>query len=186
MRWDELFADLEGQLARYSAAELEAEVADRTRIEFSQIRLLDRLRPALGAQIRLQLQGGGHLVGRLAQVGSDWLLVGDPNGTDVVVPLTGLRSVGGVGPRSAAPSAKGAVAARYSLTAVLRRISRDRAGVAVRFADGAALAGTIDRVGADFIEIAEHPAGEPRRRTAVTGSRLIWLGSIVSIHSRES
>ena len=80
MRWDELFADLEGQLAAAEGGELAAEVADRTRYEAAQLSLLDRLAPAAGHDVRLHVMGVGQVGGRLDQVGAEWLLVSEAAG----------------------------------------------------------------------------------------------------------
>ena len=47
--------------------------------------------------------------------------------------------------------------------------------------DGTTLDATIDRVGADFVEVAEHAAGEPRRRTEVRDVELVPLAAIVAV-----
>jgi hypothetical protein len=43
------------------------------------------------------------------------------------------------------------------------------------------MGGTIDRVGADFIEVATHPAGEARRRADVRDVELVTLAAIAAV-----
>jgi hypothetical protein len=43
--------------------------------------------------------------------------------------------------------------------------------------------GTLDRVGADYAEMAEHPADEPRRRDAVQGVRAVVIGAVAVVRT---
>ena len=53
-----------------AAAELDAEVADRTRREAAQLALVDRARAAVGHPVTLRVLGAGPVDGLLADVGA--------------------------------------------------------------------------------------------------------------------
>ena len=183
MRWDDLFADLEGQLAAAEGAELAAEVADRTRHEAAQLSLLDRLAPAAGHDVRLLVMGAGQVSGRLDQVGAEWLLVSEAAGRQALVVVAAVLSAGGLGARSRAPGQEGRVFARLGLGSALRAIARDRVQVVIGLLDGSAVTGTVDRVGSDFVEMAEHGPGEPRRPSEVSGMRAVPFAAIAVVRS---
>jgi hypothetical protein len=183
MRWKALFDDLEAQADALAAAELEAEVRDRVRREHSLLRLVDRLSPAVGAALQLLLAGAGRVDGVLLDTGVDWLLLQEAPSRDLLVPTAAVLSVAGLGRRSGVPGEEGAVGKRLDLRWALRGLARDRAAVRVVLVDGTTVAGTIDRVGADHLELAEHAAGEPRRAGAVTGIRLLPLPALALVRS---
>jgi hypothetical protein len=171
VRWDELFRDLEGQLAAAEAADLTAEVADRTRRESALLTLAVRARGALGSRVTVQTRGAGQLEGVLVDVGSEWLLVSDDTGRDVLVPLAAVLGLTGLAVWSGPPV--GQVAARLGLGSALRALARDRARVTVDLVDGSSLAGTIERVGADFLELRD-------RTGAVPGARSAWVRTVAT------
>jgi hypothetical protein len=43
--------------------------------------------------------------------------------------------------------------------------------------------GTLDRVGADYVELAEHPADLPRRAEAVQGVRAIVIAAVAVVRT---
>lgn len=181
MRWDELFRDLEAQLEAAGNAEHAAEVADRTRREGATLALVDRARGAVGGQVSAQVLGAGPVDGVLREVGVQWLLVEEAGGREALLALPAVVSLTGLTARSAAPGAGGRVFARLGMGSALRGISRDRAGVAVWLVDGSTVTGTIDRVGADFVEISAHGPGEPRRR--VTAVRTVPFAALSLVRS---
>jgi hypothetical protein len=132
-----------------------------------------------GQRLRLDVAGSPALTGPLHEVGPDWLLVADDAGREVLVALGAVQAVAGL-TREHAPEAS-AVRRRLALASALRGLARDRAAVALRLRDGTVLSGTVDRVGADFVELAEHPVGEPRRPDQVTGVRAVAFGAVATV-----
>lgn len=181
MRWDELFDDLEAQFDAVEIADLAAEVADRTRREVAALRLVDRLRPVLGRPLTVGVLGVGPVEGSLTGLGPDWLLIAEAGGREVLIAAPALLWVGGLAAQTAVPHAEGQVAAKLNLAYALRGVVRDRSAVTVTLIDGTTTAGTIDRVGADFIEVAEHPQGEARRRDAVRAVRAYPLTAVAIV-----
>lgn len=182
MRWEELFTDLEAQLEAGRRWADAGEVGDLVRAERATLTLVDRLRAHLGQTLAWYLEDGEHAEGpvsaRLADLGADWVLIGRSGG-ELLLPLAAVRGVGGLS-RSAEPD-RGEVARRLGLGVVLRGLARDRSAVAVRMAGSGTLTGTIDRVGADHLDLAVHPADEPRRGAAVRDLRCLRLAAIGSL-----
>lgn len=179
MRWDDLFADLDAQASALEVAARAGEIEERARIEFAAVRLLDRLRACAGAPVRLRLLGGHELGGAAVRFGSGWVLL-DGGGHEVIVPLGAICTVRGL-TRWSAPPAPGPVALALPLRAALRGVARDRSATRLHLADGDVIDATIDRVGADFVDVARHPAGEPRRASAVRETVTVPLAAIAAL-----
>lgn len=165
MRWSDLFEDLEAQLAAQEAAELHGEVVEQTRAARGRVTLGDRLIADTGRPLRLQLRGGTTIKGTLTDVGPDWLLVheGQPErGREHLVVRDSLVIVQGLSGR-ADPGRQGRVLRTLDLRAALRALSRDRAVVRACDVVGGVTVGTIDRVGADHLDLSAHAVDVPRR-----------------------
>lgn len=179
MRWDELFADLEAQAEAWQLAERDAEVAELTRLETSRLRLASRLDAAAGAPVRVRCLGGTVLSGRIGRSGPGWLLLDEEAGREALLPVAAVTSVAGLGRLAGAPSAGGS---RVDLApgwgSVLRAVARDRSVLRVGLTDSTVLDGTLDRVGADYVELAVHAAGEPRRRAEVREVLVLPIGAL--------
>ena len=181
VRWESLFADLDAQMEELEASELASEVADRTRREIARFRLVDRLRPTFGHPVTVFTLGGGKVAGRVAGVGSDWLLVAEDFRYEVLVPLDAITGITGLGGLTASPGSEGKVAAKLTLGYALRGIARDRAPVVVALRDAMVVTGTINRVGADFLEMAEHGAAEVRRTRDIKGVRTVPFAGVAFV-----
>lgn len=185
MRWEDLFADLEQEYEAAQAAELSAEVADRTRVERGRVSLAGRLRAAVGHQVQVEVTGAGPVVGTLADSGPDWLLLSEPRGRQVLVPMDRVVAITGLGRRAGDPALVSPVDARLDLRTALRRLARSRTAALVLLTTGRQLDGTVDRVGADHVDLALHPVGEARRAGAVLAVATVPLASVALVRSRE-
>lgn len=181
MRWERLFADLEAQLESVERAELESEVADRTRRELARVRLTDRLAGALHRQVTCHVVGTGPVHGSVSAVGPDWVLLDEGAMRQALLPLGTVTGITGLGARARAPGSEGAVARRLGLSHALRALARDRSAVALGLVDATTVTGTIDGVGADFVDLAQHGAGEDRRAGRVAGVRTVPHAALASV-----
>lgn len=177
MRWEDLFADLESQWDAEQRRELDAEVADRTRRERATVTLGDRLAGAGSADVSVTVRDGSRVSGQVADVGDGWFLLGETGRAPCLVPMAAVVSVTGL----AARAVEGSVARRFGLGYALRAVSRDRAVVRLTDAAGTTCTGTIDAVGSDHVELAEHAADLPRRPENVTGRRVVPFPAIVLV-----
>ncbi|GAB3434569.1 hypothetical protein GCM10027517_02790 [Phycicoccus ginsengisoli] len=178
MRWEDLFADLESQWDAEHRRELDAEVADRTRRERATVALADRLAAAGSRTVGVTVRDGSRLGGRVVDVGDGWFLLGEDGRPPCLVPVAAVAAVTGLATRAATGSA---LRRSFGLGYALRGLSRDRSVVALTDATGAVCTGTVDAVGSDHLELAEHAADLPRRPENVTATRVVPFTAIVVV-----
>lgn len=178
-RWERLFADLDAELAAHERRERDLEIADRTRAERSKVAVVARLSANRDVDVELGLVAGIRVHGRLVDVGADWLVFSPARGRAALVPLASVVSIAGLTRRSDPPG----IARRFALGYALREISRDRARVQLLDTGGSSSDGTIDVVGADFIDLAEHPRDEARRPNSIRSVRTFPFAAIACIYS---
>ena len=190
MRWQNLFDDLESQLESGLGAEEVDLLAEEERLRLGRLTLRDRVRAlhaeAPASALGLTLRDGERLALRTAAVGRDWVAGELDAGVlrSAIVPLAAVASLDPVGDQLSlslrvdpAPEPPTALSARLGLAFVLRDLSRRRAAVELHVA-GHRVHGTIDRVGRDHLDLAEHAAGEPRRTAAVARIRIVAFASL--------
>ena len=182
MRWQQLFADLQAQFEAEEAAEDRVTGASRARAEIGAIDLVRRLRGSAGLPLTLRCRGAGAVTGTLADAGVDWLLLEDAQGRSLLVANAAICSIAGLGRRTTGEE-NGVVRARMDLRWALRGLARDRSAVQILLDDGGLLTGTLDRVGADHVELAEHPADVPRRAQAVHGVSAVVIAAIAVVRT---
>lgn len=197
MRWDRLFEDLEGQLASEWEAERAALDAESERLRISRLDLRSRLRMlcSAGAPAVLTLAGVHRLPVRLVALGADWVATSDvvSDGPRVatsirIIPLHAVRGIAvdhGMLLTSLEEQGEQSAALRERMTLgfVLRDLARRRATVRVSTADGEELHGTIDRAGADHLDLAQHEPGSARLASAVSGFLIIPFDAVVAVQT---
>lgn len=187
VHWDRLFEDLEGQLAAEWEAERAVLDAESERLRIAKLALRTRLRRLEhdAALIGLHLADGTRLPVRIHAVGSDWIAAQRVEaGGALIVPLAAISSVETAHGallstlEDAAPPPD-ALRERMTLGFLLRDLARRRTPLHLALRDGEKLHGTVDRAGADHLDLALHDTGQSRRAHAVRAFRLIPFDAIV-------
>ncbi len=177
-RFEALLNGIAAEAEAADAAALDADIAEVERAARAESRVLDRLRGQ--ARVTLEMVGGQLVTGLVAAVGRDVVVLAADDG-DWAVPLWGISAV--VNPGDSARSAR-SMSERLGMLSVARAWSRQRSVVRIMRIGAPPLDGTVDSVGADYVELAEHDPGEPRRGEAVRRQVLIPLGAISGIRRR--
>lgn len=195
MRWENLFDDLESQLEQELSSEDLDLQAEEERLRLGRLSLRERLLSlhdsTKGGEYSIRVDIGGlHLKVRPTAFGKDWmaarLIDESTRETQVVLPL---RAIDGIVMSRALSLSSLAVApaetasslsARLGLTFVLRDLSRRRSELDLVLSSGT-VHGTIDRVGRDHVDLAEHEAGTPRRESSVTSYRIVPLDQLLMV-----
>jgi hypothetical protein len=186
MRWDELFGDLVGQARAAEQDELRGWLDERSREELGRVALAERARAAGTRPVHLDLVDGEHLDGTLIAVGDGWLSVRSVL-DDVVVPRAAVARLrlaatdwgSGTAASTGAESLDLPLQPRIGLRMLVRQMARSRCQVRLAMLGGGRTAGTVDGVGADHLELAEHPTDRPRRAGEVRGVALVPFESLL-------
>lgn len=177
-RFDNLLAGILAEAEAADAAAMDVDIAEVERAVRAESRLLDRLRAQ--RRVALDIVGMGALIGDVAVVGRDVVVLAADDG-DWAVPIWGIAAVIDLAPgvlMAQRPSE------RLGLTAIARSWARQRCSVRVMRLNAVPLDGTLDGVGADHLDLAEHDPGEPRRADSVRRLATIPLGSVAAIRRR--
>lgn len=197
MRWDRFFDDLEDQLASEWEAERAALDTEAERLRLSRVTLVERLtllasRDAAPAIASFDLADGTTVRATVTGVGADWAALAPAEGRPgaIVLPLAAILGIGMPHAdllRTARPApTRSSLAERLTFGFALRELVRRRAGVALHLVSGRVATGTIDRAGADHLDLALHDPGEPRRAGGVSGHRIVPFAAIAWLHVDEA
>ncbi|VXB56569.1 conserved hypothetical protein [Arthrobacter sp. 9AX] len=186
MRWDALFYDLESQFTEADRLAIDAEVNERARVEMVGLELADRLRGVLGCRITVHLAAGDSFSGTLMHVGGDALVLHEEQ-HQILIPYAAAARYLGLGRLSATEASS--VRRRLGLSHALRSMARDRAVLTVLVGNASGsvgLAGVIDRVGKDYLDLAVVVPGEARRSNQVSQVATIPFAALAAIRSRRT
>ena len=189
MRWDRFFDDLEGQLASEWEAERAALDTEAERLRLSRVTLRERLavledREGSPALPSFEIVDGTVLAAEVTGVGADWVALQGARAVALLLPFTAIAAIGLPHAdvlRSARPAARSSLADRMTFGFVVRDMVRRRVAVTVHLTHGRMLTGTIDRAGADHLDLALHEPGSPRRAAEVTGYRIVPFSAVAWI-----
>lgn len=190
MRWQNLFDDLESQLESELGAEAVDLLAEEERLRLGRLALRDRVRAlhggAGGEPLAFALRGGERVTLGITAIGRDWIAGETDAGPlrSAIVPLAAVAVLDPLGTQLAAslradpaPEPPTALSARLGIAFVLRDLCRRRAAVELHVG-GDRSHGTIDRVGRDHLDLAEHAPGEPRRTGGVARIRIVAFAAL--------
>ena len=186
MRWDELFADLEGQLEQGLGDEARDAELEEERLRIGRASLRDRVAAITGdpEPLRARLVDGSVVALLARTVGRDWVS-GDlvASAAQAVLPLPAVAALLPTASqlqRSLEPVSLGAVTDRIGLAFVLRDLARRRRAMQIT-TPGGVLTGTIDRVGRDHLDLAVHPADGWRRSASVARIEVLALTQVLLV-----
>jgi hypothetical protein len=199
MRWGNLFDDLEGQLEQELTAEEVDLRSEEERLRLGRMSVRDRIvaihrseRRHASYSIRVQLLDGSSIAVRPATIGKDWFsadLVDDGRRrVGCIVPIRAIAAIllskpqiaSSLEPDPAPEVSPPGLSARLTLSFVLRDLCRRRATVELLLVTGR-VAGTIDRVGRDHLDLAVHEHGSVRRESVVSGYRVVPFDQVLVV-----
>lgn len=174
VRWESLFADLQGQWDAAQRVDDEARIADLAELEMGRTWLADRVRARVGASLTVRLTDGSEVTGLVLDAAPQWLLLRTGERRSLV-PVAAVGAAWPLGP--VAPEA-GVVESRLRVSHVLRAIAREGVTVLIR-STAVDVRGQIVRVGADHLDVVRDEAPGLGGGAALT----VALGGLLVVES---
>jgi hypothetical protein len=174
-----LFEELEAEFEASLRREAEQQTVAALRAQASETLLWEALARRVGTYVKVQC-GSRWFTGTLVASYPDFFVLRDGIGrAQHLVRLGPAVSV--IFPTGHHALSLVPAPPRYRFVLALRELARRREPVRVELADGNEATGTIEVVGNDHLEIAEHELGEARRQAALTGRRFLALAAIAAV-----
>lgn len=145
MRWDRLFADLEGQAEDAALAERDALAADLRDEHWGSLGWRD----LLGGTATLEVLGAGRVEGEVVAHNATFVHLTTPALDHVVA----VRAISALVATRGEPRTQGVVIERLGWTQICRRARDDADEVRLARVDGASHDGLVDVAGRDFLRL---------------------------------
>lgn len=191
MTWEALFEDLTSGLESEWEYERAAREAERQRLRIAQLTCHERFTAlsTTGSAVAAYLRDGRVLTGEIVGAGADWLAV--RQATPAVLDLVPEHAIVSVSsnaqalrttiPQGEVATDAAGLLARLTFGYIARDLARRRVPVRVHAQAGWQHAGTIDRAGADHLDLAIHDLDVPRRSGNIRAVHLVTFAHITSI-----
>jgi hypothetical protein len=175
-----VFDELEGEFEAGLRREAEQEALAAVRAEVGATVLWEQLARRIGSETTV-LAGARAFRGGVVASYPEFLVLRAIDGTEHLIRYGPAVSVALSAQPPALRPAPPAAARRYQFALALRELARRREPVRVELVEGARCDGTIEAVGSDYLEVAEHDLGEARRRAAVRARRFVGFAAVVAV-----
>lgn len=153
MRWEKLFADIEGMVDDDALVDRDALVNDLREGE----RAATTWQQLIGGDVSLEVAGAGRIDGAV-QSGNDHVIHVLTDRAHMLVNPAAVMAVVSSTARAAKPTV---VASKLGWSHVFRMLQRDQERVQVLRVDGSAKSGTIVLAGADFVQMRDDAGKAP-------------------------
>jgi hypothetical protein len=125
--------------------------------------------------------------GTIVTVGADWMLVERTEPVEESLVLLGaVVGIADLDRRAHSEAARGVVMSRLRAASPLRAMARDRSAVRVVLTDGSLLAGTLQLVGKDHLDLLLHDVEEAPRPEHARGRLTVPLQALAVLHRGSS
>jgi hypothetical protein len=175
-----VFDELEAEFEAGLRSEADQETVAALRAGIGETVLWEQLARRAGSLV-VAFAGARRFRGVVLASYPEFLVLRDGDGTEHLVRHGPATSVALPPEPAVLQPVPPPAARRHRLSLALRELARRREPVRVELLDGERVDGTIEAVGADYLEVAEHDPGEARRRTAVKARRFVGFAAVVAV-----
>jgi hypothetical protein len=175
-----VFDELEGEFEAGLRREAEQESMAAVRAELGATVLWEQLARRIGSEAAVH-SGTRAFRGTVVASYPEFLVLRAADGAEHLIRYGSAVSVALPAEPPTLRPAPAVSRSRYQLALALRELARRREPVRVLLADTTDCDGTIEAVGSDYLEMAEHDLGEARRRGVVRARRFIGFAAVVAV-----